>query len=99
MIFLLNNKLRKIEKIQSNPNATFKIIEVIDSSSLKSIKYEYQHCISSTNGSISIDISIFWGARFKKAPGTVCNRVFNLIAKVNKQLIAYFGQIQLIAIL
>ena len=26
-------------------------------------------------------------------------RVFNLIANVNKQLIAYFGQIQLIAIL
>ena len=36
------------------------------SSSLKSTKYDYQHCISSTNGSISIDISIFWGARFKK---------------------------------
>ena len=28
-----------------------------------------------------------------------CTRVFNLIANVNKQLIAYFGQIQLIAIL
>ena len=27
------------------------------------------------------------------------NRVFNLIANVNKQLIAYFGQTQLIAIL
>ena len=41
------------------------------SSSLKSIKYEYQHCISSTNGTISIDISIFFGVRFKKAPGAV----------------------------
>ena len=29
----------------------------------------------------------------------IATRVFNLIAKVNKQLIAYFGQIQLIAIL
>ena len=37
------------------------------SSSLKSIKYEYQHYISSTNGSISIDISIFLGVRFKNA--------------------------------
>ena len=36
-------------------------------SSLESIKNEYQHCISTTNGSIFIDISIFWGARFKKA--------------------------------
>ena len=34
-----------------------------------SIKYEYQHYIPSTNGSISIDISIFGGKRFKKAPG------------------------------
>ena len=42
------------------------------SSSLKRIKHEYHHCISSTNGSISIDISIFWGVRFKKAPGAVC---------------------------
>ena len=42
------------------------------SSSLKSIKYEYQHYISSTNGCISIDISIILGARFKKAPGAVC---------------------------
>ena len=42
------------------------------SSSLKRIKCEYQHCISSTNGSISIDISIFWGARFKKASEAVC---------------------------
>ena len=41
------------------------------SSSLKSNKYEYQHCISSTNGSISVDIGIFWGARFKKAPEAV----------------------------
>ena len=39
--------------------------------SLKSIKFEYQHYISSTNGSISIDISIFWGVQFKKAPGAV----------------------------
>ena len=37
------------------------------SSSLKSIKYEYQHCISNTNGSIFIEISIFWGAPFIKA--------------------------------
>ena len=43
--------------------------------SLKSIKYEYQHCISNTNSSISIDISIFWGARLKKAPGEVCTWV------------------------
>ena len=42
------------------------------SSSLKIIKYEYQHCISRTYGSISIDISIIRGARFKKAPGAVC---------------------------
>ena len=41
------------------------------SSSLKSIKYEYQHYISSTNGSISIDVSIFMGMQFKKAPGAV----------------------------
>ena len=39
--------------------------------SLKNIKYEYQNCMSSTNGSVSIDISIFWGARFKKAPEAV----------------------------
>ena len=39
--------------------------------SLKSIKYEYQHCTYSSNGSISIDISIFRGARFKIAPGAV----------------------------
>ena len=37
------------------------------SSSLKSIKYEYQHCLSSTNGSISIDISIFLVVQFKNA--------------------------------
>ena len=30
---------------------------------------------------------------------SVHRRVFNLIANVNKQLIAYFGQTQLIAIL
>ena len=41
------------------------------SSSLKSIKHEYQHCISSTNGSISIGIGIFRGAGFKKDPGAV----------------------------
>ena len=41
------------------------------SSSLKSSKYEYQHCIYTTNGSISIDISIFLGAPFKKALGAV----------------------------
>ena len=41
------------------------------SSFLKSIKYEYQHYISSTNGSISLDISIILGARLKKAPGAV----------------------------
>ena len=35
-------------------------------SSLKSIKYEYQHYVSSTNGSISIDINIFWGGDSKK---------------------------------
>ena len=40
-------------------------------SSLQSIKYEYQHYISSANGFISVDISIFWGARFKKAAGAV----------------------------
>ena len=39
--------------------------------SLKSIKYEYQQCISSTNGFISINISIFWGAQFIKALGAV----------------------------
>ena len=43
------------------------------SSSLKNVKYEYQHYISSPNGSISIDISIFLGERLKKAPGAVCN--------------------------
>ena len=43
-------------------------------SSLQSIKYEHQHYISSSDDSISIDISIFWGARFKKAPGTVGKR-------------------------
>ena len=43
------------------------------SSSLKSIKYEYQHYISSTNGFISINMSIFFAARFKKPPGAVCN--------------------------
>ena len=42
------------------------------SSSLKSIKYEYEHCLSSTNGSISIDIDIFLGVRLKKAPEAVC---------------------------
>ena len=36
--------------------------------SLTSIKYKYQHCTPSTNGSISIDISIFLVAQFKKAP-------------------------------
>ena len=36
--------------------------------SQKSIKYEYQLCLSSTNGSISIDISIIWEAQFKKKP-------------------------------
>ena len=41
------------------------------SSSLKSIKYEQQHCISSTNSSISIDNSIILGAQFKKAPAAV----------------------------
>ena len=38
------------------------------SSSLKSIKYECQHCISSTNGSISINSSIFWGGTIQKKP-------------------------------
>ena len=42
------------------------------SSYLKSIKYEQQHCISSINSSVSINISIFWGAQFKKAPGAIC---------------------------
>ena len=42
------------------------------SSSPKKIKYEYQHCTASPNDSISIDITIFWGARFTNAPGTVC---------------------------
>ena len=41
------------------------------SSSLKSIKYESQHYISSANDSISIDISVFWEGRFKKAPGAI----------------------------
>ena len=41
------------------------------SPSPKSIKYEDQHCISSTNGSISIDISIFWEVRSRKVPGAV----------------------------
>ena len=35
----------------------------------------------------------------KGAELSLGNRVFNLIANVNKQLIAYFGQTQLIAIL
>ena len=47
--------------------------------SLKSIKYEYQHCISSTNDSISINISIFWGGRFKIVPRAVCK--WGLISK------------------
>ena len=42
------------------------------SSSLKRIKYEYQHCRSSFSGSISIDISIFWGTQFKKAMEAEC---------------------------
>ena len=54
--------------------------------SLKSIKYEYQHYIFSTNGSISIDITIFWGARFKKAPEAVCK--WGTISK--KKRISYF---------
>ena len=41
------------------------------SSSLKDIKYEYQQCKSSAYGSISIDISMFWGTRFKKVPVVV----------------------------
>ena len=39
------------------------------SSSLKSIKYEYEHCISSINGSISIDIYAFGGRKSKKPQG------------------------------
>ena len=34
-------------------------------------EYKYQHCISSTDGSISIHTSIFLGAQFQKAPGAV----------------------------
>ena len=45
--------------------------------SLKSVKYEYQHCISRTNGSISITVNVFWEARFKKAP----RAVWGLISK------------------
>ena len=37
------------------------------SSSLKS----NQHYMSSANDSISINIRVFWGARFKKSPGAV----------------------------
>ena len=51
------------------PNATFKVIDVFLSK--KSIKCKYQHCISTSNGSISIDISIVLRARFKKALGAV----------------------------
>ena len=40
-------------------------------------------------------LNLIFAKQFKWVP----NRVFNLIANVNKQLIAYFGQIQLIAIL
>ena len=45
------------------------------SSSLKSIRYEYQHSISYTNGSISINISIFWGRNSKKPWGLYVNGV------------------------
>ena len=45
------------------------------SSYLKSIEYEYQHCISSTNASISIDFSIFWGRDSKKRRGQQVNGV------------------------
>ena len=61
------------------------------SSSLKSIKYEYQHYISTTNGSISINISIFLGARFKKAPGAVGK--WGPISKTF-QIFHFFGQRQ-----
>ena len=65
-MFLLSNKLQKILKIQSNSNITFNVIDVF---LFKSI--EYQHCIFSTNGSISVDINIFWGVQFKEAPRAV----------------------------
>ena len=39
--------------------------------SLKSIKYEYQHCTSSINESISIDINIFGVCKSKKLGGAV----------------------------
>ena len=41
------------------------------SSSLKNINCEYQHYISSINGSISIDINIFGGEN-QKSPGVEC---------------------------
>ena len=41
------------------------------SSSLKCTKYDFQQNISGSNGFISIDISMFWETRFKKAPGAV----------------------------
>ena len=67
--FFFNNKLRKIEKFKAT---LMQLLRLQTSSSPKSIIYEYQQYISSTHGAISIDISIFWGARFKKAPGAVC---------------------------
>ena len=63
------------------------------SSFLKSIKYEYQHYIFSSNGSISLDISIILGAQFEKAPGAVCkwgpiskNFGFSIILAKDKNL-------------
>ena len=61
------------------------------SSSPKKIEYEYQHYISSTNGFIFIDVSIFLGARFEKAPGV--GSKWGLISK-KIWISDFFGQRQ-----
>ena len=60
-------------------------------SSPKKIEYEYQHYISSTNGFIFIDVSIFLGARFEKAPGV--GSKWGLISK-KIWISDFFGQRQ-----
>ena len=52
---------------------------------------KYQHCISSTNSSISIDINIFGGCNSKKARGAVCK--WRTISKKN-WISQFFGQKQ-----
>ena len=61
------------------------------SSFLQTIKCEYQHSISSTNGSISIGISIFGGHDSKKPQGQYVNG-FRFQKKI--RISHFFGQRQ-----